>query len=652
MKKTKITSLILLFLIGWNSHAQDFEFMDFGYSSAEYKIDSSFQDEEEIILEKNIKSEFVFNDEAAIEYLLIHEKKLINSDNAIERNNRVYIPTRLDDNLIVNKLQVILKDGKIIELETSDIKEETDERSGMKYNYFAVNGLEKGSIIERFYIIKRTPQVTGNSIRLQGSAPILRASIELIFPEHLIFDSVSYNGFPEAESRLESYDNKNSLYVEARNIPSIPLDEVYSNVSKYMQRFSYKLDENTYLNIKNIYNHADYAKNLFESYNKELTKGEERTLENFVKRIPTLPDFLKQIQTIESHVKENIQYNRFLPTSQSLSEVIKNKQGDLFNLIELYVQIFKKMKVDYEIVFTTERFKDVFDPNFESLLNFKEVLFYFPEVDVYMEPTATVYRIPMFDYQFGSNYGLFVKAKSFGSIEVPVSEIKIIEFPENQGLTKMDIRVDFAKNIVEPLLTSRIKFDGYQSLNFQPAIDFADAVEYQELLDVLARNYAFDSEIESVKAENEGLSFVGKEHFILNVEANVKDLITKAGDNYIFKVGEIIGKQLEMYEEKKRVFPIEIENPRSYDREIILVFPEGYKIKNPEVFKMNEVLQYEGEVVADFISDYEIKENQVIVKNTESYNFTELPAELYPQYQKIINAAADFNKLSVILEKK
>lgn len=652
MKKIKIILLVFLSFIGWNSQAQDFEFMDFDYSSADYKIDPKFQDEEEIILEKNIKSEFVFKDGTAIEYLLIHEKKLINSDNAIERNNRIYIPTRLDDNLIVNKLQVILKNGKIIELEASDIKEETDERSGMKYNYFAVNGLEKGSVIERYYIIKRDPQVAGNTLSLQGTAPILRASVELIFPEHLIFKSASYNGFPEAESRLESYDNKNSLYVEASDIPSIPLDEIHSNVSKYKQRFSYKLDGNTYLNTKNIYNHSDYAKNLFESYNSQLTKEEERALENFVKKIPTLPNFLEQIQAIESYVKENIQYNRYFPTSQSLSEVIRNKQGDLFNLVELYVHIFKKMKVDYEIVFTTERFKDVFDPNFESLLNFKEVLFYFPEVDVYMEPTAIAYRIPMFDYEFGSNYGLFVKAKSFGGIEVPVSEIKIIEFPKNQGLSKMDIQVDFTENITEPLLTSKIKFDGYQSLNFQPAIDFADPVEYQELLDVLARNYAFDSEIESVKAENEGLSFVGKEHFILNVEANAKDLITKAGDNYIFKVGEIIGRQMEMYEEKERVFPIEIENPRSYDREIILVLPEGYKIKNPEVFKMNEVLQYEGEIVADFISDYEIRENQVIVKNTESYSFTELPAELYPQYQKIINAAADFNKLSIILEKK
>src|SRR5690606_20862914 len=158
---------------------------------------------------------------------------------------------------------------------------------------------------------------------------------------------------------------------------------------------------------------------------------------------------------------------------------------------------------------------------------------------------------------------------------------------------------------------------------------------------ILAKNYAFDSEIDTVNAENEGLEFVGKDHFVLNVKTNAKDLISKAGNNYIFKVGEVIGKQMEMYEEKERVFPIELNNPHSYDRTITLILPDGYNLKNPEVFKMNKVLKYDNKVVADFISDYEINGNQVIIKNTESYDFIELPASIYPEYQKVINAAAD-----------
>ncbi|KAA5538076.1 DUF3857 domain-containing protein [Paenimyroides baculatum] len=651
----KIKSVLLTLFISvsvWNMKAQKFEFKNYEFSTAEYKIDPKFQKEEEIILERHIKSEFVFEDDTASEYRLVHEKKLINSDNAIERNNKVYIPAGMNDNLIANKLRVILKNGKIIELKQSDIKEEIDEQRQTKYNYFAVNGLEKGAIIEKFHIIKKEPEISGSSLKLQSNAPVLRTTIELIYPERLLFSSASYNGFPKAESKLKSYKEKNSLFVEAFNIPSIPDNERQSNMLKNSQRFSYKLDENISTNTKNIHNHSDYAKSLYEAYHRELSKAEEKALENFIKKFQKTSDPLAQIQNIEKNIKENIQYNRYFSANENLADIIKNKQGNLFDLLKLYANAYKKMNVPYEIVFTTDRFQNIFDPNFESYLNFKEVLFYFPTADVYVEPGAPAYRTPMFDDQFAGNHGLFVKTKTFGGIKVPVSEIKTIEFPKNQSMSVMDIHVDFSNSVTDPALASKIKFNGYESLNFQPAKDFSDPTEYQEMLTFIAKNYIFESEIASVEAKNEGLEFVGKEHFVIDVKANAKDLITKAGNNYIFKVGEVIGKQMEMYEEKERVLPIEIDNPHSYDRTITLTLPADYKIKNPEVFNMNQSLTYQGKVVADFISSYEIKGNQLIVKNTEHYEFVELPASVYPQYQKIINAAADFNKLSVILEKK
>src|SRR5690606_37188837 len=105
-------------------------------------LGADFINEEEVIIERNVKVEFVFEDNEAYEMCLVHEKKLINSDNAIERNNRVYIPVNKDGNLLTNKSRVILQDGNIIELKSTDVKQEVDEQKGMVYNYFAVNGLE------------------------------------------------------------------------------------------------------------------------------------------------------------------------------------------------------------------------------------------------------------------------------------------------------------------------------------------------------------------------------------------------------------------------------------------------------------------------------------------------------------------------------
>lgn len=82
-----------------------------------------------------------------------------------------------------------------------------------------------------------------------------------------------------------------------------------------------------------------------------------------------------------------------------------------------------------------------------------------------------------------------------------------------------------------------------------------------------------------------------------------------------------------------------------------MIIPDGYKIKNPEIIKMNHVLTKDGKVVADFISDYKIEGNKLVITNTENYDFEILPVSDYPKYREIINAAADFHKMNLIIEK-
>lgn len=653
MKKIKTTLLApCLCLITSVGYAQkNVEFKDYNYTNTKYTVADKYKNQDAVILERNLKSEFVLEDDNLVEYFLFHNKTQINSDNAIEDNNKIYIPSKLNANLVINKLRVIKKDGSIIELKEEDIKEEVNENNQMRYNYFAVKGLEKGAVVEQIYMLKRKAEFTGNSIRLQSSSPILKATVELIYPETIIFSSASYNGLPNAENKLKSYPGKNSLLLTSANIDPLPINERQSNAEKNAKRFAYKLNENLNTGVKNLFNHNDYAKELYEQYYAPLTKSDQKELDTFLKQIKLTSNDLSNIQTIEQLLKDKIRYNRYFNNNKSIADVLKNKQGNYYDVIRLYIHVFKKLNIANEIVFTTERFEDVFDPNFESYLNFKDLLFYIPSSNVYIEPAAPAYRTPLFDPQYAGNYGLFIKTTKYQNLEIPVSEVKKIEFPQNQDKSIMDIAVDFSDDIQNPKLKSKITFNGFESLNFQPSKDFSDPEDYKEMIDFIAKNYTIDSTIEKITVENEGVANVGKKPFALNVETNAKTLLTKAGQNYLFKIGELIGKQMEMYEEKDRVFPIELENPHSYDRTISIKLPEGYKIKNPEIFKMNESLEYNGKVVADFISTYEIKDNILTIKNTESYNFVEIPASLYPKYQKIINAAADFNKSSIVIEK-
>src|SRR5690606_12295873 len=87
-----ILVLLLIVIASLQSYAQKGEFLNYTFSDKPYSVGADFINEEEVIIERNVKVEFVFEDNEAYEICLVHEKKLINSDNAIERNNRVYIP--------------------------------------------------------------------------------------------------------------------------------------------------------------------------------------------------------------------------------------------------------------------------------------------------------------------------------------------------------------------------------------------------------------------------------------------------------------------------------------------------------------------------------------------------------------------------------
>src|SRR5690606_36470114 len=161
MKKFSPTLFFLLTGILY-THGQDSQLMDFEYSDEKIEIPDIYKNENEVFLQKDIKIDILTEENSAVQYFLIHEKKWINSDEAIERNNKVYVPFRSDESLLLNKVRVINENGKTIELNPRDIMEEMDEEQGIKYNYYAINGLTRGSVIEKIFLIREAPDLEGN----------------------------------------------------------------------------------------------------------------------------------------------------------------------------------------------------------------------------------------------------------------------------------------------------------------------------------------------------------------------------------------------------------------------------------------------------------------------------------------------------------
>jgi hypothetical protein len=141
---------------------------------------------------------------------------------------------------------------------------------------------------------------------------------------------------------------------------------------------------------------------------------------------------------------------------------------------------------------------------------------------------------------------------------------------------------------------------------------------------------------------------------VVDATATAPHLMEKAGPKYLFKLGDVIGRQNEMYSDKKRRLPIQIEYPHTFIRHLNITIPEGFVVKNPEAVRFNVVLggsAKEGEGIG-FVSDYKMDGNKMLVTIREYYNQVQYPVSAYDTFRKVINAAADFNKVVLVLEKK
>ena len=650
--KSIFTSLILLCTS--LMFAQEYSFKNYDWDEKETKVEipEQYKNEKEVILQRTTKIEIVVVGNNAKQYHLLHEKIYINSDDAIERNNKIYIPFSLDESVLLNKARVILKNGTVIHLDKKDIKEDVDQEKGMKYNYFAVNGLEKGAVIEKLYVLQESPEFTGSTIKMQDDYPIADLRFELITPNYLIFKTKSYNGLSEAVIDDKSIPNTIVLSVSEKNIPALDNNENYSNWNLQLKLFRYKLDENLMNGGRNLNNFKGFSTSVFDRLNPELDKKDQKALEDFCKTITKSNDLQEQIWNIENKIKKTITYDKYIDNKETLSEIIHSKQANQTDILKIYLAVFKKYKIENNVVFTSNRYKIPFDKEFESFENLSELLFYFPSIKKYLTPTEIEYRIPLFPATLANNNGLFIKEKTFAGVKMGIGEINFIEIPGSDVTHDiMDITVDFTKDLENPLITSKISFGGYSALNFQAIKDFASAEQYKTVLKSIAENYTVETEYKTLNTENDGTEFIGKKPFVLNVAFDGKDLTKKAGENYLFSVGETIGKQMEFYQENKRTLPVEIDYPHYYTRKIKILLPKGATVKNLDKFTMDFKNDVNGKTEAAFISKYTQNEDEIIVDNVEYYNIVNYPLAKFDEYKAVINAAADFNKIVIIVTK-
>lgn len=611
------------------------------------------EDESIIGLKHHIATEFYFtSDNRLTEYMLEHNVLWLNSDEKIEEYNKVYLPHSSTSRLLVTKARVISPKGKIIELDQSSVLTAEDEETGQQYKYFALEGIEKGSIIDYYYVVERLPDYNGNRLNFQTTFNKRNVEFDLFAPSNLIFKFKSYNGLPEAESIEE--ENKLHWRFKAEEIEGLENEELsaYQASRKFI---IYKLDQNTLSGVYDISSYSNIAQNVYNFYYPEFSKKIQRGLEKISATLPRNESTLEKLRSLEYLIKNEY----FIAEASNedlgdLEKILEKKVASETGIVKLYAGLLSVMDIKHELVFTSDRTRLKFDKDFEAQNFLTDVLFYFPEQNVYISPVTMESRIGYPPAVLTDNYGLFIKEVAVGGFKSGIGEIKYIDpVSADKTVDRMTINVEFDD---EDLSTTKIDMEksmsGYYAMYIQPFMNLINQENRDELVESFAKSMNEDIEVSKKEIVNDDPKLFGVKPLKFVINAKSDAFIEKAGNRYLFNVGALIGKQIEMYQEKERVLPLENEFTRSYYRTIDIEIPEGYEIVNLDDIIIENSYNDGNKEVFSFKSGYEIDGNLLKIFADEHYRENIVDTEYFQEYRKVINSAADFNKITLVMKPK
>jgi hypothetical protein len=217
----------------------------------------------------------------------------------------------------------------------------------------------------------------------------------------------------------------------------------------------------------------------------------------------------------------------------------------------------------------------------------------------------------------------------------------------------MEVKLAFNSTLDSVLMHSKQIFTGYGASIYRPAFHFLPKDKLQDFTHELMQSVSNSKNIRNIKVAN-GAFADGYSNKPLSIEGDISsaELFEIAGNKLLLKVGDVIGPQVQMYQEKPRQLPVSIEYPHALDRKIEVTIPDGYIVKNLDDLKFFITEKPNEEGTMGFISTFKLSGNSLVIDIHEYYKETAYGMDQFAAFQKVINAAADFNKVVLVLEKK
>ena len=567
--------------------------------------------------------------------------------------NRINNP--LDNEIIISKINVseivdvrakIINQDTIISYGFEEMKKMINsDDSDENYNNYKLPNLDEGDIVEIMYTVKKDFNFNGNKI-IEESYPILLSKFILI--ENNFKSNIKiYNSNNSFVSDI-IFDGKKSKQIIFNNL-NATANEQYSTPIANKIKISYQCFENRD-DVSQIEYWGNLVQNVSELFFPKTVneKAEEilREIKNGYVKIPW--NELKIANAIDEYIKNNfVISDEDDPKLNDIEYILNNKISNDFSIIQVYSSLFKQADIEYEVAISCNRYFLKFDPELFDPNQLREFLIFLPNQEKYISPNRVEYRVSEAPEDLLGNYGIFIDK----DLDYYFSEITL--FDQDFSQIKKNIEVNISRNLNKTKINESRLFSGYWAITNRNYIYLSENEKTDFLVDFFTVNGLDNKKVSNYNIKNFDIS-----HNTYNTPLEITSTIStsdlieeKEGLTYL-KIGKVIGLQSNLFDEKERINPIEINFPNSYDYNIKVNIPRGYKIVDfSELNKSKEYISVDGNSTAKFLSKATVNGNVLNINIKEYYKELRYSKKRYQEFREVINAAAKFYESSVRIEK-
>ena len=583
-----------------------------------------------------------FSDEVYI-YETHHMKTKINKITD-DSNNEIFISK-------INVSEIIDVKSKIINDDTTAIygfeqmkKMINKSTSSENYNYYKIPGIKEQDIVEVIYTVKRDFNFNGNKI-IEESYPILSSKFILI--ENKFKSNIKiYNSFNSfVDDTL--IDGKKSKIINFKNLDATS-NEQYSTPVANKIKVSYQCYEN-----REDVSQTEYWNNLVQNLRELFFPSSIN---------PIAIDLFNEIQknnisipeneiSISNKIDEYIKNNFIIsddddPNLNEISYIFDNKISNDFSIIQVYTNLLKAAKVNYEVAISCNRYflkfdSELFDPN-----QLREFVIYLPNSEKYISPNRIEYRVSEAPDDLLGNYGVFIDK----NLDYYFSEIT--QSDKNFSEIKKKIEISIPKNLKKLKVKESRSYSGYWAIMNRNYVSLSENEETDFLIDYFTINGLNNKKVTNYSIKNFDISN-NSYNTPLKINSSIitTELVEEINGLVYVKVGKVIGLQSNLFDDKKRINEIEINFPNSYEYEIEIEIPKGYRVSDySELNKSKEFISVDGSISAKFNSKASLNNNKIYIVIKEFYKNLRYDKGRYQEFREVINAAAKFYESSFTLE--